>query len=349
MDIISKTSPTVHTPPPLWQLDIAKIFMALAVIYIHVEPFHVLWPALNSILLCFAHSSVAAFFAISGFLLTYRQQDFHLTGRVAQKFLLRIGRMYLLWAVPCDILLWLSGISPGNIFVQTIFGVMHLWFLVGMIQIICLMYLWQRFLPIKYLMLPGLLLYTAVTLATTYWQQIPIGNLYWMLLRSGLGYGLFFFVMGMYIAPLAQRFSRCQSSFLLLSAVLVQLAEILLLMDGQAAFHGYDFFLSQLLIVPALLIFLTQWQLKGQIWPRLCPFLRRSSIFIYCFHGQLVVYFLLLCPEQLDKLAASLSIDIFILRSILGNHYPSGQYTGELAKIGMSKCAPQATQLSSTR
>lgn len=126
MDSISKTSPTVHTPPPLWQLDIAKIFMALAVIYIHVEPFHVLWPALNSILLCFAHSSVAAFFAISGFLLTYRQQDFHLTGRVAQKFLLRIGRMYLLWAVPCDILLWLSGISPENIFVQTIFGVMHL-------------------------------------------------------------------------------------------------------------------------------------------------------------------------------------------------------------------------------
>ena len=178
MDSISKTSPTVHTPPPLWQLDIAKIFMALAVIYIHVEPFHVLWPALNSILLCFAHSSVAAFFAISGFLLTYRQQDFHLTGRVAQKFLLRIGLMYLLWAVPCDILLWLSGISPENIFVQTIFGVMHLWFLVGMIQIVCLMYLWQRFLPIKYLLLPGLLLYTAVTLATnllaadSHWQSV---------------------------------------------------------------------------------------------------------------------------------------------------------------------------------
>lgn len=106
--------------------------------------------------------------------------------------------------------------------------------------------------PIKYMLLPGLLLYTAVTLATTYWHQIPIGNLYWMLLRSGLGYGLFFFVMGMYMAPLTQRFSRCH-----------------------------------------------------------------SSIFIYCFHGQLVVCFLLLCPEQLDKLAASLSIDIFILRSIL--------------------------------
>ena len=119
------------------------------------------------------------------------------------------------------------------------------------------------------------------------------------------------------MAPLAQRFSRCQSSFLLISAVLFQLAEILLLMDGQAAFQGYDFFLSQLLVVPALLIFLTQWQLKGKIWPQLCPFLRRSSIFIYCFHGQLVVCFLLLCPEQLDKLAASLSIDIFILRSIL--------------------------------
>lgn len=82
------------------------------------------------------------------------------------------------------------------------------------------------------MLLPGLLLYTAVTLATTYWQQIPIGNLYWLLLRSGLGYGLFFFVMGMYMAPLTQRFSRCH-----------------------------------------------------------------SSIFIYCFHGQLVVCFLLLCPE----------------------------------------------------
>lgn len=300
-------------------LDIAKCFCAAGVLYIHTEPLKQIAPTWNGIILCFSHGGVALFFLLSGFLFAagagkpgMRQAP----GRMLH-FVRRILRLYLVWALPW---LWVYAAifqQTADFWPELFFGVWHLWFLTGLLQVMVILYVWQKFFAGIRLLPCSVAVFVLGTVLSTYTGYVAIDLVYWHFLRNGAVYGLVFFLLGMYLAQ--DRAAACLSvlSKLLLPAVLIEVAEAVLIGNLHGYGGHYDFYLGQLLLAPVLLACLlklpdvTGGSQSGTI------FLRRVSTLFYCMHELLLVCWCMLAGRYADYLAAWTGMDGNVLNFCL--------------------------------
>lgn len=300
-------------------LDIAKCFCAAGVLYIHTEPLKQIAPAGNGILLCFSHGGVALFFLLSGFLFASGdgKPDFRQAPGRMLHFVRRVLRLYLVWALPW---LWVYVVifqQPADFWQELFFGIWHLWFLTGLLQVMVILYVWQRFFAGIRLLPCSVAVFVLGTFLSTYTGYVAIDLTYWHFLRNGIFYGLVFFLLGMYMAQ--DRASACLGTLrkLLLPAVLIQIAEAVLL----GSLHGYgvcyDFYLGQLLLAPALLAFLLKLPDVTGGWPSGTVFLRRVSTLFYCMHELLLVCWCMLAGMYADCLASWIGVDRNVLNFCL--------------------------------
>lgn len=298
-------------------LDIGKLICALGILYPHTEPLRQVCPWANCILLCFTHVGVPVFFLLSGFLATDAGKEPEApmgTGR-AMHLVCRVLRLYLVWGVPCAVIYAVWGPGVWQAGEELLFGIGHLWFLTGIMQIAVFLCVWQSFFSCRYLLLISAACFVACTFLSTYTGIVTAGAgpFYWHVMRSGLLYGMIFFLLGRYLRSSKAKGFIQAAPRLLLPAVLLQMAEVLAVVYCHGYDGRYDFFLGQLLLAPVYAACLLAMPVPAWCSAGVSLFMRRLSTLFYCMHGLLVICWWLPGGIYTAMLAARTGIDVNVL------------------------------------
>ena len=296
-------------------LDIGKLICALGILYPHTEPLRHVCPWANWIVLCFTHAGVPVFFLLSGFLAADagEQPDASIDAGRTMHFACRVLRLYLVWGIPCAAIYaaWGPGVQQAG--EEFLFGIGHLWFLIGLMQIVVVLYVWRRFFSCRYLLLISAGCFVACTFLSTYAGMVATDFFYWHVVRSGPMYGMVFFLLGRYLRSSSAKGFIHAAPRLLLPALLLQLAEA----GAVAYFQGYegryDFFMGQLLLAPTCAACLLAMPVPAWCSAGVSLFMRRLSTLFYCMHGLLVICWWLPGGIYTAMLAARTGIDVNVL------------------------------------
>lgn len=296
-------------------LDILKFVCAFLVIYIHTEPLKEVQPLANSILLCFSHVGVAVFFVLSGFFCAYgRNAKGTVMGTDGMgEFVRRVLRLYVVWWIPNMVLYIIYDSVSPDMLLRLFFGVWHLWFLAGLLQIALVIVVWRRFFCLRYLWYASGVVYAVGALLSTYSGYLPVDREYFFFVRNGFVYGLFFFLTGVHIGAwqksLGDFFRKDRLTLLLGAALLLQLVEAAYIYWLRGAGGTFDFYLGQMLLAPLLIIFWLNFPIMEAVNAAFSIGLRRSSTLIYCVHVPVMVCLMLWGQPLLAVAAGVLGVD----------------------------------------
>lgn len=280
-------------------LDILKFVCAFLVIYIHTEPLKEVQPLANSILLCFSHVGVAVFFVLSGFFFAYGRNAGNQVPSASGMgvFVRRVLRLYAVWWIPNMALYVIYAGALSDIMMWLFFGIWHLWYLAGLLQIALVIAVWRHFFCLRYLWYASGAVYAIGALLSTYSGYLPVDKEYFFFVRNGFVYGLFFFLTGVHINAWQEsvgNFCRQGRLMLLLGiALLLQLAEAAYICGLRGTGGTFDFYLGQMLLAPLLVVFWLNFPAGEAVRGAFSIGIRRGSTLIYCVHVPVMVCLML--------------------------------------------------------
>lgn len=210
-------------------LDVLKLCMAILVAQRHIIQIFFQEDSRWRVIIgsWLSNLPVPVFFTIAGFFLFRKLDDEHPDHRVVLRYTGRIFRLYLTWAVlylPIDILNWSR--EPDHDLFTGITRYLHhlafdctipqLWYMPAL-GVACLIvwYFYTRGIRIRQLLFVGLMLFLCGCIGNNWMfnQRLPMRiqewlwayNRYFITLRNGIFYGIFFVALGLALAKVKQR------------------------------------------------------------------------------------------------------------------------------------------------
>lgn len=286
-------------------IDLMKFVCAILVVAIHVPPFEMFSPIYNIILVDYiARLAVPLYFVAGGYFLFRKTQPEDYNGKFAQKYALRILKIYILWeAIYCFPIIYLTIIREQKDFLFGILecirdflfvGYRQLWYLrATVVAVFILSFLLKSKVGVRTILLLGAVLYGVGLLGQTYfgairllqdipviWNGLKLAGKIMKTTRNGLFEGVLFMGMGIMFAyrPIRMRFSSAAWGSVI--SLLLLLAEVLAVEHFQL-YREKDIYIC---LVPAaffLFYLITQAELKHRA---IYGGLRTIGMLLYLIH-----------------------------------------------------------------
>ncbi|MBE7016292.1 MAG: acyltransferase [Ruminococcaceae bacterium] len=290
--------------------DVAKLFLSIMVIAIHMNPFGV-EPALRVaqsanfwIHQWFCRIAVPLFFVMSGFLLYSKSNFKNFDTTYTKKYFKHILKLYLLWSLiyfPLALIQILrdsNGISHGILQYISRFifagSYRHLWYLNAILPSICLIsFMLRKGITPKRIVLISFAFYVLGLLGDGYYGltapliKIPLAekiiSTYYNVCgttQNGMFFGLFFLSLGMYFSQVKINISAKKALLLFIFSMALLACEVFIITKFKIA-KDYGIMLCTVPAAGSCFLFLNSLRLKDRkIYNRM----REASSFIYYSH-----------------------------------------------------------------
>jgi|GEM_PF-5395755 len=201
------------------QIDVMKLFCAFLVLLVHTEPFQGVSDWLDyATAQILARIAVPLFFIAGGFFFAAGQSIKEpIAWEKIRHLLRRIGILYACWTI-FYVPFLVSGYEQAGVsflgglglFLRDyLFGFYHLWFFIAVLQAAVGIFFLRKVMSFYGVWVTALILHILGICLGTY-SGIVMDWYYNALLRNGIFFGMFYFLMGMYIRYEGVRFSLCR-------------------------------------------------------------------------------------------------------------------------------------------